>query len=417
MKILLKSCKLISLGSDHNGKVVDILISDGQISKISKSIKVQADETVDLPNLHVSKGWFDAKVDFCDPGNEIMEDLASGKAAAQAGGMTAVGLNSSTNPPISNKSQVEYVKGHSAGENLTIHPYGTISHELKGENLAEMYEMSIAGAIGFTDDHRSVSAGIMYRALLYVKNFGGKIISFPWDKGIFGKGYVHEGKVSVLTGLKSIPSIAEHIVVERDLALVEYTESAVHFSGISCTESVELIRAAQKRGLAVTADCYVQNLIFTEEDVLSFDSNYKVLPPLRSESDKEALIAGLKDGTINFVCSDHRPQDIEHKEVEFDNAGFGMIGVQTLFPALNGLPDFDLDQKIGFISDRPRAFMNLDIELDEENDADLTLFDPDADWTLESKHLFSKSQNSPLIGKAMKGKVYGTIKNGYLTLN
>ena len=416
MKILLKSCKLIASGSSHNGKVVDLLISDGTIQKIADQIADSADQTIEIPNLHVSCGWFDAKVHFCDPGDEVMEDIESGKKAAAAGGFTAVGLNPATQPPLSNKSQIEYVKGNSQNEMVEIHPYGTITDQLKGENLSEMYEMQQSGAIGFTDDHKHIAAGIMYRALLYAKNFDGRVISFPWDKSIFGKGYVHEGKASVLTGLKSIPAIAEYLMVQQNLSLLEYTDSSIHFSGISTAKSVDLIREARKTGLKVTADCYVQNVVFNEDEVLGFDSSYKVLPPLRSEEDRKALIAGLKDGTIDAVCSDHRPQDVEHKDVEFDHASFGMIGVQTLFPALNGIEELSLEEKINLISTKSRNLFGLDRKLEEGEKAELTLFDPETVWTVEKADLNSKSKNTPLIGKELKGKVLGTINNGHLNL-
>lgn len=416
MKIILKSCTLVSADHLADSKK-DILIENGIIKEISEKIDETADQVIELENLHVSSGWFDARVNFCDPGDEVKEDLFSGLKAAEAGGMTAVAITPNTNPTVSNKSQIEYLKMKSAFSPVSVHPYATLTSNMEGKNLAEMYDLIQAGAIGFTDYHAPVGSGILYRALLYAKNFDGKIISFPLDHTIFGQGYVHEGRLSVMTGLKSIPALAEYMTIERDLNLVRYTEGQIHFTGISAKESVELIRKAKAEGLRVTADVYVHNLVFSEEDLMGFDATYKVLPPLRSKEDRAALIAGLKDGTLDFVCSDHSPENIENKEVEFDLAAFGMIGVQTLFPLLNMVEELSLSQKVALISSKPRAIMqipNYAIEVGEF--ADLTLFNPSVEVQFNEADIHSKSKNTPLKGKILKGKVYGLISQGILSL-
>lgn len=417
MKILLKSCTIVDPKSPHHLKQKDVLIIGQFIDKIADSIQEEVDKTVAIDNLHISLGWYDAKVNFQDPGLEFKEDINSGIRAAELGGMTAVSVTPNTLPPISNKTQIDYVIKKASFSAVEIHPYGTLTEGGEGKNIAEFHDMSQAGAIGFTDGHNPVSAGIMYRALLYMKNISSRVISFPYDYSIFGKGQVNESKASLMTGLKSIPSISEYLIVERDLSLTEYTEGKIHFTGISTAESVDLIRKAKLKGIEVTADVYVQHLNYNDESVMEFDSTYKVLPPLRTETDRLALIKGLKDGTIDFVCSDHSPEDTEHKDLEFDLANFGMIGTQTLFAALNNLSDLTLTQKIESISRKPRVIMGLTApEITEGSFANITLFDPSSAYVLEKSDLASFSKNSPLIGKELKGKALGIINKGIISI-
>jgi dihydroorotase len=417
MKILLKSCTIIDPQSQHHLQKRDILIDGQKIEKIDDNIDAFADKTVDITNLHVSQGWYDAKVNFQDPGLEYKEDITSGIKASELGGMTAVSVTPNTTPRISNKTQIDYVKNKASFSPVDIFPYGTLTEGGEGKNIAEYYDMSQAGAVGFTDAHEPVSAGIMYRALLYMKNTNSLVVSFPYDYSIFGKGQVNESRASLLTGLKSIPSISEYLIVERDLSLLAYTEGRLHFSGISTLESVDLIRAAKQKGLAVTADVYAHHIMFNDESVLDFDSNFKVLPPLRSEKDRQALIKGLKDGTIDFVCSDHTPEDTEHKDLEFDLANFGMIGTQTLFSSVNSIDQLSLAEKIACISRKPRQIMGISNPIIEAGQfANMTLFDPVLTYTLASSDLASLSKNTPLIGKELTGKALGIINKGIISI-
>lgn len=422
MEILLRSARIIDTGSTFHKQTKDILISNGVIKKIgarlsgsSKTKEVRAD------NLHVSIGWFDMNAFLADPGFEQKETIETGCRAAAAGGFTHICCMPNTHPVLQTKSQIEYVRRKSAGEVVEVHPVGAATQDVKGRDLAEMYDMRQAGAVAFSDGMvPSAPAGTLERALLYVKAFDGLVMVHPEDKTISGNGVMNEGPVSIRIGLPGIPALAEEVAVNRDLYLLDYTASRLHFLDISLKKSVELIRAAKKKGLRVTASVNAYNLMLDENAVGNYDTDMKVNPPLRSKEDITALIRGIADGTIDSISSAHHPQDEECKKLEFDKADFGMIGLETCYAVANTClkKHISTEQLVEIFSMNPRAILGIPAPAIEEGaDADLTLFDPDKKWTFTEKDIRSRSRNTPFAGTEFIGKVLGVINKNQLVTN
>ncbi len=414
MNLLIKSATIVDPNSPFNNQVADILIENGFITSIGKQLDSDT-EIIDGSDKHIFPGFFDLNCNIGELGFETKEDLHTGTAAAAAGGFTGLALMPNTQAPIHSKAEVEYLVNKAKGNLVDIVPLGTISYKRGGKDMAEMYDMYQSGARAFTDGNQPLQdAGLMERALLYAQGFGGLIFSYPEDTAIAGKAKVNEGIISTLLGMKGIPSLAEELMVARDLYLSEYTGSPIHFSTISTTRSVELIRHAKLRGLNVTCDVAAHHLILTDEALTGFDSQYKVKPPLRLQADVDALIAGLKDGTIDAIVSQHTPHEIEFKNVEFEVAEFGIIGLQTVLPlALKaGLSPGLIAEKLVV---NPRKILRVKAAAVTGNaEANLILVDIKKQWAYARETNYSRSYNSPFIGQTLRGQVLLTINNNQI---
>ncbi|WP_350291756.1 dihydroorotase [uncultured Croceitalea sp.] len=417
MNILLRSATIIDSNSPAiHQKKRDILIKDGIIQKIASKINSpKGTKEIKRDNLHVSLGWFDSSVSFGEPGFEERETISNGLQVAAKSGFTDLVLNPNTKPTPDTSSDIVFLKERSKDFATNLYPIGNLTAKGTGEHLAELFDMQNAGAVAFYDFKSSLNANLLKIALLYAQNFNGLVLSYPEELQIKGKGTVNEGEVSTRLGLKGIPGLSEELQIARDLYILEYTGGKLHIPTISTAGSVKLIAEAKKKGLDVTASVAIHNLILSDAELESFDSNYKVKPPLRTQKDAKALLKGLQNKTIDFVTADHTPIDIEQKRVEFDNAEFGSIGLESAFGALNS--ELGIEETIQLVTKGRERFGIKSPELKEGEAACFTLFNPDGAYTYERSSIVSTSKNSIFIGKQLKGVVYGIINNKKMALD
>ena len=417
MNLLIKSATIIDKNSEFHNQIVDILIEKGIILNIGSDLKNSKNfKEIKFNNLHVSCGWFDYFVSAGEPGFEERDSIKNTINVALKSGFTSIGIQPNCFPITDKKSEIEFIKSRSKDSAINVYPFGALSKNSEGKEMAELNEMKSAGALGFGDYKRSIeNPNLLKLSLLYSKTLQYPILSFPNNKSLSKDGVMNENKISTYLGLRGIPPISEETQIARDIAILKYTGGNLHIPTISTAESVKLIRKAKKDKLNISCSTTIHNIFFDDQNLEQFDTNFKVLPPLRTTRDIIELIDGLKDGTIDMVTSDHNPINLELKNIEFDNANFGTIGLESFFGALNSI--FSLKKSISILTIGKKIFGIKQNSLKIGEYADLTLFNPQGKYIFNHDNIHSKSKNSIFINQKLTGKVYGTFVNGKLTLN
>jgi dihydroorotase len=421
MQVVLKGGRLIDPQSGRD-ETVDVLLVDGRIERLGRSVQVpNTAETIDLHGKIISPGFIDMHVHLREPGFEHKETILTGCTAAAAGGFTAVCCMPNTNPPIDDESVVRFIqnKAKAALNGLVdVYPVAAVTHGRKGEQLASLAELAEAGAVAFTDDGDPVhDAEIMRRALEYAAMFNRPIIQHAQDLSMTRGGVMNEGFASTELGLQGMPPIAEDIMVARDIALAEYTKAQYHVAHMSTAGATELVRQAKARGLRVTSEVTPHHFTLTDDALRTYDTNAKMNPPLRTRDDLAAIIKGLQDGSIDVIATDHAPHSYDEKQVEFSAAPFGIVGLETAIglsvTELVHKGVLSLYQLVEKFSVNPRRILHLPvIKIAEGELANLTVFDPLAEWVVDPSGFKSKSKNSPFGGFRLKGRPFGVINNG-----
>ena len=411
MNARITQATLLDESNEHHGNQVDIRIENGIITEIASSLDPKnGEEQLQFENLIVSAGWFDSSVSIGEPGYEERETILNGLKVAAKSGFTSIAVNPNTLPVTDTNAAVSFLKNKAAGNAVALYPIGALTRNAEGTDLAELYDMQQAGAVAFGDYQHSISnPNLIKIALQYAQGFDGLVLSFPQENDLIIKGVANEGETAIKLGLKGIPALSEHIQVARDLYILEYTGGKLHIPTISTTQSVTLIKEAKAKGLDVTCSVAITNLFYTDEVLEDFDTRYKVLPPLRTETDRQALIAGIKEGTIDMVTSDHNPLDIELKKLEFDHAKFGTIAQEATLGALLTL--VSEERAVKLLTAGSERFTSTTSKIEIGQPANLSLFTANGTSVFGKENIHSKSKNSAFLGAKLKGKVYGIFAN------
>lgn len=409
MDILLKDVTVIDPASPFHQQQVDVFFQNGFIAEIG-TLNHPADQVISQDGLHLSPGFADIFSSFCDPGFEYRETLESGALSAAYGGYTAVMVIPDSSPVVYQKSGVEYIVQKGKSLPVSLYPIGAITKKAEGKELAEMYDMHDSGAVAFSDGFLPVqSAGLLVKALQYVKAIQKTIIQLPDDTSLSAHGLMNEGVVSTRLGLPGRPAIGEEIMISRDVELAKYTGSKLHFTGVTTAKGIECIRQAKAEGLAVSCSVTPAHLCFTEEDLVDYDTNLKLTPPLRTVADREALREAVIDGTVDCIASHHWPHHIDNKVVEFEYAKPGMISLETAFAVVRTcMPTLSLSRLTELFSLAPRKLFDLpSATINIGTKANCSLYLPGKSWT--PQRFASRSKNSPFTGKNLTGMPIGII--------
>jgi dihydroorotase len=418
MKLLIKGGRIID-PSQQFDRIADLLIEDSRVKRIGDDLPSENVELFDATGLVVAPGFIDLHVHLREPGEEYKETIASGTAAAVAGGFTSICAMPNTNPVNDNASVTRFIINKARDAGLArVYPVGAITRGSAGQELAEMAEMKEAGAVAVSDDGRPVMNGqVMRHAMEYARDHGLVVVDHAQDLNLSAGGAMNEGRYSTLLGIKGISAAAEESHVARDIMLAELTGARVHIAHISTKSSVDLIRRAKGQGIPITCEVTPHHLALTDAAVLGFDTNTKMNPPLRSEEDRIALIEGARDGTIDAIATDHAPHHSDEKMLDYDHAPFGVIGLETAFgvamSVLYHSGGLSLPRIVELLTTGPaRAFSLPGGSLKEGASADITVFDPDREWTVDRSRFKSKSHNTPFIGWKLHGEVIATFVGG-----
>ena len=398
----------------------DVLIKDGKIFEIGDFDPPKSCEIIDCKGKIITHGFCDLHVHFREPGREDKETLQTGSIAAMAGGFTRVCVMPNTTPPLDTPESINFIIKKAEDAPIHIHPIGAVSKGQDGKDITEMGLMHKEGAVAFSDDGLPIQdGGIMRIALEYSKLIDVPIINHAEDECLRDEGLMHEGTISTRLGLPGNPDLAESSMVHRDLELADFVGAKIHIPHVSSAKAVDLIRKMKKHKDDVTAEVTPHHLFFNDEDLISYDTNLKVGPPIRTENDRKSLIDAVKDGTIDCIATDHAPHTIEDKETTFDLATFGMIGLESCFGIVNKVlckdSKMDLMDLISFLTNRPREIMGFDCDLfSVGSSAEIVVIDSEQEWVFSRENIKSRSINSPYIGKKLFGKVQYTISRSHL---